>query len=145
MRGPCILLPSDDFSQTLISLFIDSTVSQIFALISHLPLLEDLVLAGTMLDEGDDHAIFQPSTSPPLTGTLVLSLSSGIEQVVPQLLSLLNGIRLRELKYTFHSKQDLRQMMALVEECSNILEHVDIDDETHGKLWTFNFPYGTSP
>ena len=65
--------------------------------------------------------------------------------VVPQLLSLPNGIRLRELEYMFHSKQDLRQMMALVEECSNILEHVDIDDETHGKLWTFNFPYGTSP
>ena len=97
-----------------------------------------------MVEVDDDGAMFQFSTSPPLTGTLVLSLTGGIKQAVCRLLGLPNGIHLRKLNCTLHSKQDLRWITSLVKECSDTLEHVDISAGTYSKLLSFTFPYGTS-
>ncbi|KAF9789261.1 hypothetical protein BJ322DRAFT_528892 [Thelephora terrestris] len=49
--------------------------SQVFNLIRYLPFLEDLEVTSFRVlddDDNDDAAVFQPSTSPPLTGTLEL-------------------------------------------------------------------------
>lgn len=117
--------------------------SQVLALVCSLPRLEDLELRGKGMDnDADDHTIFQPSTSPPLTGILALSLTGGVEQTVRQLLDLPNGIRLQGLKCTLYSEQDLRWVVALVQVCSDTLEDIDIDDVTCSELRPFSFPHG---
>lgn len=99
-----------------------------------MPLLENLSLRGMVVDEDDnDGTVSQPSASPLLTGTLDLCLKSGIEHVVRPLLGLPTGIRLRELKCTLYSEEDICWVMALVKGCSDTLEHIDIDDEIRGE------------
>ena len=117
--------------------------SQVLALVCSLPRLEDLELRGKGMDnDADDHTIFQPSTSPPLTGSLTISLTEGVEHTARRLLGLPNGIRLRKLKCTLYSEEDLRWTTALVEASSNTLESIETEDATCGELRPFNLPYG---
>ena len=71
---------------------------------------------------------FQPSTSPPLTGTLRLSLPGVTEDAIRQLLNLPNRIRPRKLRGAWHSKKEMGWIAALVKARSNALEYVDVRD-----------------
>ena len=78
---------------------------------------------------GKDHnagPVFQPPASPPLTGSLVVSLVEGLEHLARGLLSLPNAIRFRKFICPWHRGEDLQWIMALVEGCSNTLEYLEI-------------------
>ncbi|KAF9789268.1 hypothetical protein BJ322DRAFT_528919 [Thelephora terrestris] len=74
----------------------------------------------------DENPTSQPSNSPPLTGALRLSLTRGMKTITHRLLELPNRIRFRELECRRYIEEDLRCITALVEECSDTLERVDI-------------------
>ena len=52
-------------------------------LICSLPILEDLYLGSLGIKGGNGGVVIRPSTSPPLTGTLSLSLPDGMECTTP--------------------------------------------------------------
>ena len=81
----------------------------------------------------DDNIVFKPSTSPPLTGTLEVTPSPGMERLVTRLLGLPNGIHFRKFKFSWKLETDVRWMMALVEACSDTLEHIDLESQVYGK------------
>ncbi|KAF9789311.1 hypothetical protein BJ322DRAFT_1208557 [Thelephora terrestris] len=100
--------------------------SALFELVCSLPHLEDLQIAISEVDDDfDDNTIFS-LTSPPLTGALDLCVSLGMGSVVRRLLDLPNGIRFRKLEATVDYEEDLRYAIAVVEECSETLESIEI-------------------
>jgi hypothetical protein len=102
--------------------------SQVVKLICSLPLLEDLEITSSGIgSDGGDCSDFRPSTSPPLIGTLALSLPPGMGRAMRQLLNLPNGLRFRGLDFKWYSEEDLRWMSAIVEACSDPLERLEID------------------
>lgn len=104
------------------------TSSQFFEFICSLPLLEDLhVVVYEIRRDANDGPVFQPPSSPPLTGTLSLSLVEGIEYVTSGLLSLPNGVHFRKFLCTWRLQEDFRWVIALVEGFSDTLEYVEID------------------
>ena len=82
-------------------------------------------------------AIFRPSISPPLTGTLAISSVNAdeIEGTIRQIINL--PIRFRRLEYEWWREKDLPWIRALIEACSDTLESILVDDETEGKPWFF--------
>ena len=104
------------------------TPSQFTELICSLPLLEDLDIAVTAINKGDDDCpVFQPLSSPPLTGTLSLSLAEGMEHVTCGLLNLPNGVHFRKFLFTWRLEEDFQWITALVEGCSNTLKYIEFD------------------
>ena len=91
-------------------------------------------------DDNDDDFTFQPLTSPPLTGTLVLDLNGGIEPIAHRLLELPNGARFRKLDCTLCLPEDLLCTMAMVEKFSDTLECIKIKCEDFGRFHPFSFP-----
>jgi len=129
------LIPFHIFSRTVKSLrvkSVDIPPSRIFNFILSSPLLEDLTVAryGTSVDNSDDSngppIPFQPSNPPVFTGSLKLSLESGMKPIVDRLLSMSGGIHFRKLVLTWYCVDDLLSSMGLVEECSHTLESLDI-------------------
>ena len=118
------------------------SASSLFKLVCSLPLLEDLdVLSRGVSANDDDSTIFQPSASPPLTGTLTLSLIRGMEPVTRRLLELPSGVRFRKLECTLYLEEDFPCAMAMVGECSDTLECVEIDCGDLCKFHPFGFPH----
>jgi hypothetical protein len=112
-------------------------------LVCSLPLLEDLDVAGQVVDDHkDDDTITQFSTSPPLTGTLKLDLKRGMEAITRQLLELPDGIRFRTLKCKWNlGRDDPLWTVATMEACSGTLESIDIDSTKLFEFRPFSF-YG---
>jgi len=125
------LIPFHNFSPVLKSLRVDSIAtshSQSFNLICSLPLLEDMCLVDHRnYKSGHVGTVFQPSTSPVLTGTLNLYLEYGMKQAARRLLALPNGLHFRKLVCTWLHGEDIPWTAALVAGCYETLECVDID------------------
>jgi hypothetical protein len=104
------------------------TSSQFFELVCSLPLLEDIDLGVWVIGSDYEHGpVFEPRASPPLAGTLSLSLAAEIGDVTRGLLALSNGIHFRKFVFAWSSEEDYQWAMALVERCSDTLEYVEID------------------
>ena len=91
-------------------------------------------MGGEGIGDNDDNSTdFQHSTSPPLTGSLELSLTRGIKPVTRLLLQLPNGVRFRKFECTWNLSHDIWHTMELVEACSDTLEFIDIRCENLGE------------
>ena len=129
-------------STALESACIDDAIissSNFLALICSLPVLQDLDV-GYLKPGGSDDvdiAIFRPSTSPPLTGTLSLTrlMADNIRCPTRRLTDL--PIRFRRLEYEWWREKDLPWIRALIEACCDTLESILVEDETDGKPWFF--------
>jgi len=124
------LVPLHNFSPVLKSLRVDCRAiprSHVLNLVYSLPLLEDLSIEEHGAQEVHHDGIDpQPSTSPPLTGTLELDVATWMEPTAGRLLSLPGGLRFRKLVLKWRDEENLRWIRALVAECSDTLECVDI-------------------
>ena len=128
------LSPFRKFSPTLNSLRVSPIIlpsPQLFDLIRSSPLLKDLDLTGIDKFRGkaDNHHAVQtiiPSTSPPFTGSLALSIRGGLGNTARQLLELPNGLHFRRLTISRHRLGELGWMAMLVEECSHTLESLHV-------------------
>ena len=125
------LIPFHVFSPVLksLSIFFNTLPnSQVFDLISSLPLLEDLTLVIDGVDVGGASnldaapAVVQPPTSCAFTGTLELTLFKGMEPTTRRLLGLPNGLHFRSLTLSWIHEEDLQWINALVAGCSKTLE-----------------------
>ena len=128
------LAPFRKFSYTIKSLRMSPILHpcpQLFNLIQSSPLLENLNLTGNGEPFGDGgspcdvHTVI-PSTSPPLTGSLTLSILEGMGDTVRPLLDLPNGLHFRRLTLSSYHGDSLRWITALVEECSDTLEFLHV-------------------
>ena len=82
----------------------------------------------------DDNTAFRPLASPPLTGTLTISLPRTVERLVTWLLELPNGIHFRKFRFRWGWTKDVERVMDLVHACSSTLEHVDFEHQVDGEL-----------
>ena len=132
------LVPFHGFSRTINSLHVksvDLSPSRIFDFILPSPRLEDLSLAGCGVSvDGDDGppSFTRSSNLPVLTGSLNLCLKDGMEPIAGRLLSIPAGIHFRKLAFTWHCREDLLPIIALVRECSHTLESLNIACTLHG-------------
>jgi hypothetical protein len=117
--------------------------SKFLILVCSLPVLEDLRIAclGMATDGDNDIPIRRPLALPPLTGTLTLSLSGGMECTARRLLDMQICARFQRLHCTWWYDEDARWIEALMEACSDTLEYVNIKDSTFGKLYPLSFCY----
>ena len=76
---------------------------------------------------GGDLAVVQSPNPPAFTGTLDLFLGNRMDFIVPQLLSLPNGLHFRELKVHWDQEKDISLTTALVGGCRSTLETLCID------------------
>ena len=109
------------------------------ALIYSLPALEDLDV-GYLEPCGRDDvdvAIFRPSTSPPLTGTLSLTLLIADDIGCPTRRLTDLPIRFRRLEYEWWREEDLPWVRGLIAACSDTLESLLVNDNADGKPWSF--------
>lgn len=77
--------------------------------------------------------IVQSSSPPAFTGSLELSMEGGMESVVNRLVSLPSGIHPRKLTLKWSYSNDPALTTALVEECFDTLESLDITHTSHCK------------
>ena len=78
------------------------------------------------LDAGGPPIEIPPPSSLAFTGTLRLVLFHGTGPIVRRLLDLPNGLHFRHLALGWFKEGDVRWVNALVAECSNTLESLDI-------------------
>ena len=104
---------------------------RIFDLILSFPLLKDLIVFTTDKDP-DEPLTTALSSTPPMTGSLLVFQGTGIEPLARQLLSLPGGIHFRRLTLKSLREEDLSSATALVEGCSQNLEYLDISCEHLG-------------
>ena len=128
-RDPVVsLAPFHGLSPILKSLRIHSNTlsnSQIFDLICSLPLLEDLTLAISGIEEN----VFNPdaslrATSPAFTGALDLTVFEGMGSTARRLLGLPKSLRFRELTLSWLHEEDTQWIAGLVVGCSDTLERL---------------------
>ena len=140
------LAPFHVFSPTLRSLCVVSIIlplSQILGLIHSLPLLEDLTLDTRSILNDDDPVVGGPPTaipppsSPPFTGTLYLDLLISMEPAARRLLDLPNGLRFRHITLSWLRGDDLPWINALVVECSDTLESINVSRRLFGAIIRF--------
>lgn len=141
--NPSFVLESPRAAHSAISL----SLFPILTFIPSLPHLEDLIIAGLRVSTtNDDNTIFRPSASPPLTGTLSISRSYRMTNLFVWLLDLPNGIRFQKFKFLWRVETDAQFVTALIEACSETLEHVDLGPQVKGKLCFFlAFAMGFAP
>jgi hypothetical protein len=128
------LAPFYGLSPTLKRLHVLSTLLpslQISNLVRSCPLLEDLTVIVFGVDNSDGFGfdaltLAQPSASPMLTGTLQLFLFGGMEHTVRRLLGLPNGLHFRNLVLSWSQESDIRWINALVAECSDTVEELNV-------------------
>ena len=136
------LAPLHRFSPVLKSLRVSSlrlSDSQILDLVYHLPLLEDLSLTilGAQTSDpnvGGSPNATQPSTSPPFTGTLELTLLQEMNHIARWLLDLPNGLHFRKLRLSWPREGYLRWINTLVAGCSDTLESLDVTCHVPGAI-----------
>ena len=128
------LVPFHGFSPLIYSLTVALSTSRVFSLIYSFPLLGDLVVLNFGCSSvaqdarfGGDLAVVQSPNPPAFTGTLDLFLGTRMDFIVPQLLSLPNGLQFRELKVHWGQEKDISLTTALVERCRSTL----------GTLWIY--------
>jgi len=135
------LVPFHGFSRTIKSLHVDSIEvppSEIFDFVLSSPLLEDLTVAGykTPADDGDDSdgppTFVHPSNPPVFTGSLQLFLEEAMKPITSRLLSIPGGIHFRSLTLKWNCREDISSTIALVRECSDTLESLDIGCNLYG-------------
>ena len=123
-------VPFHGFSLVLKSLYIHQVCalhSHISGLICSFPLLEDLSVAACCGVECRDDFNEQlagtlPSSSPPFTGSLELSVGTySMYLIATGLLSLPSGLHFQELNLKLGCDEDISSATALVEECSSTL------------------------
>ena len=121
-------------------------------IICSLPVLEGLDIGCSGIGGGNHNSVIVwPSTSPPLTRTLSLSLPEGMECTMRCLLGLQICTPIRKLDCTWWFGQDFRWTTALIEQCYETLEYVDIEDLNPGKLrslclyYQYQHPVRASP
>ena len=142
------LIPFHGFSPVLKCLDVYSSTlstSETFALISSLPLLEDLTLS-TCVDEDDPNfsvplTVFKP-TSPALA--VDLSPSKTLERTARKLLGSPNGLHFRTIVLSFSHGVDIQWITALVVGCSRTLESLTIMSSMDGAFVYFPLS-GCSP
>jgi len=129
------LVPFHGISPTIKSLYVYIAAlpsSWVLDLILSFPLLEDLALDGddlliSNIDDPDElPTSIQPSNPPTFTGSLELHLGSRIRPIVHRLLSIPSGICPRNLTLTACDEEDHLLVAALLLECSDTLESLDI-------------------
>ena len=133
------LVPLNGFSPVLKYLRVLSSTllnSQIFNLISSLPLLQDLTLGISGVDDdaidfGAPLRVVQP-TSAAFTGTLDLTMFRGMGPTTRRLLVLPNGPHFREFVLTCFREEDLQWVIALVSWCSDTLERLAVTCNLRG-------------
>ena len=143
------LVPFHRFSPILKHLRILSTTlqnSQIFNLISSLPLLENLTLGingidDSILNSDVPPTVLRPSTSPTFTGNLDLTVFKGMGPITRRLLGLPNGLHFRKLRLSWLYEEDLQWMIALVAKCSHTLESLNV--AFYSRSTSVNFPRST--
>jgi hypothetical protein len=122
------------------------SVSSILSLVCSLPILKDLDVDCRLTWGDDDSATFQPSASPPLTGTLKLCLTRGMGSFIDRLLELPNGVHFQKIECSRelggHSWYTADVMADVVKGCSNTLECVDLNCENLSKSHPFGCPCG---
>lgn len=91
LHGFCPMLKSFCLS------FSNLTSSEIFGLICSFPILQDFMPIGYSTSRLDSGAWNTPSTSPQLTGSLVLHVAEGIRHFTSQLLDLPNGVHFKRI------------------------------------------------
>jgi len=123
------LVPFYKFSSSVKSLVCVHFIPclQTLWLIHSLPLLENLTLDGrVVVGWGLPPGSTGLSVSPPLTGTLELALSGGVESIARRLLDLPNGLHFRRLIFSWRNKEGSRWANELAAACSNTLECLDV-------------------
>ena len=111
--------------------------SEVFHLVHSFPLLEDLTLMGKYITDHESdgsETVDPPATSPPLTGSLDLTLPGWMTGTVRRLLDLPNGIRFRKVNVCCVGEDDNRSTVELVVGCSETLEHLDLMYHLKGAL-----------
>ena len=118
------LAPFHGLSPTIKSLRLEFgrvRLSEVFDLMCSFPLLEDLTLL-IYAYEDDLDGWTTPSTSPRLTGSLMLHSMYGIGPITRRLLDLPNGLNFTEVMSTCAKEKDIKSTTDLVSGCSNTLE-----------------------
>lgn len=117
---------------------------QLFNFVCFLPILKDLTLLSCKIGDIDDdvNTTFRPSTVPPLSGDLNVCLTHGMEPVARQLWKLPNDVRFRKLSLTLFVDDDLWCTAAMVEECSDTLEVIEIRCPNQGEFNPSSFFHG---
>ena len=119
------------------------SLPQIFGLVRSLPLLEDLSLVVHGIPNDNDLSVHEPpaviptSTSPPFTGTLELTLFKEVEPTTRRLLDLPNGLHFRHLTLKSCQEDDVRWINALIDECSDTLESINVHRRWYGAIIWF--------
>jgi len=104
---------------------------QLSDLIFSFPLLEDLIVytGARPVNNGEGpngpQVVTQLSNSPACTGTLILSREA-MAYIARRLLSIPGGIHFRELALTWTDDRQLSLAMAIMEECLDTLEYLNI-------------------
>ena len=103
---------------------------QTFDLVYSFPLLEDLSVVVSGMNDGSRCSgglnATQPSSPPVFTGTLRLSINSGIDAVALTLLSLPSGLHFRKLDLRGGHENTSTLTTALIESCCDTLESIRI-------------------
>ena len=110
---------------------------EVFNLIHSFPLLEDLTLMGnyiTNYESGGSETVDPPATSPPLTGSLCLTLPGCMTGIVRRLLDPPNSIRFRKVDVCCTGKKDICSTVELIAGCSETLEHLHFMYHLKGAL-----------
>ena len=122
------LLPFHGLSPTVRSLHLASTSFEVFDLICSFPLLEDLTFISTRSESIDATSgrNVRRVSSPKLTGSLLLSLLSGMRPLVRRLLDLPNGLHFAKITLLCRKKEDGSSAADLLSRCSGTLESLTI-------------------
>jgi len=136
----CPLTPFHGFSSTLKSFSVDPIIlpsPQRFYLIHSSPLLENLTVVGRDESSGNDNnphwlPLDVPLISPPLGGSIDLSILGGIGNTARRLLDLPNGLHFRNLSFSWDRKEDLGWITELVRGCSHALENLYLSRKPRG-------------
>jgi len=141
IEPPVSLFPFRGFSPFIKYLYLKSAAlrpSQIFDFILSSPILEDLTVTSykVFADDSDGpdgpSTTTQPSNLPAFTGSLELPLDNGMKPIVGRLLTMPGGIHFRKLTLKCIDGEDLLLAMALVRECSDTLESLDLTCNAYG-------------
>ena len=145
-NNPVDLIPFHGFSPILESLRVFSNtlpISQVFDLISSLPVLKNLTLVTNGVDvvdvltPGVPMTVVQPPTSPAFTGTLDLTVFKGMGSTTRHLFSLPKGLHFRKLALSWIHEEDIQWIVALVAGCSDTLECLTVTCYVYRTLTSF--------
>lgn len=124
--GGWILSLTNVVRLVIIGTYLAPSLSPVLEIICSLPLLKDLHITSPKIVDSGHSVVFQPSTSPPLTGAFYIHMSRGVGHTMRALLDLPNGVHFQKITFTACLEEDFRWMAALVEACSGSLQYIDL-------------------